>query len=67
MKKSKASNQLILLLMKFFNDDRNKIDMWLLLSNELLGGCSPNDMIRFGREDKLIEFVQKVMIDGNYP
>lgn len=48
----------------FFKDEKHKVALWFRLKNPLLGNISPNDMIRMGREEKLLRCVRD-MIDGN--
>ena len=37
--------------------DAEKTALWFRLPNPLLGGISPRDMVRFGRYNKLIQFL----------
>lgn len=41
----------------FFNGDVAKTSLWFQLRNPLLGNLAPKDMIRFGRFDKLMDFI----------
>lgn len=45
----------------YFEGDLNKTFLWLILKNPLLGNISPRDMIRMGRYEKLISFVQDAL------
>lgn len=44
----------------FFNN-HNKTILWFQISNPLLGGMSPRDMIRVGRFKKLLKFIQTAL------
>jgi len=44
----------------YFND-HDKTMLWFQVSNPLLGGMSPRDMIRVGRFKKLLKFVQTAL------
>jgi hypothetical protein len=50
---------------KFFGS-RNKASLWFRTPNPLLGGLRPSEMIKMGREKKLINFM-KNCIRGNHP
>lgn len=56
------SGEIYKLVSEFF-DDKAKATTWMQTDNPLLG-CSPNDMIAFGRGEKLLKFVQ-VRLDEN--
>lgn len=44
----------------YFND-HDKTVLWFRVSNPLLGGMSPRDMIRVGRFRKLLKFIQTAL------
>ena len=45
------------LVYKEFFKDRIKAKLWMDTENPSLGNISPNDMIEFGRGEKLITFI----------
>ena len=45
------------LVAQFFAGDAAKAALWFRIANPLLGNISPRDMIRYGRYDKLRQFV----------
>jgi hypothetical protein len=51
-----------LLLKDFFNDEE-KVELWLNTENFHLGGSKPNDLIKAGREKKVLVFIESA-IDG---
>lgn len=51
------------LVANFFHD-RNKTIIWFFISNPLLGGMSPRDMIRVGRFKKLFNFIQTALSEN---
>jgi len=44
----------------YFNDPHKTV-LWFQISNPLLGGMSPRDMIRVGRFKKLLKFIQTAL------
>ena len=48
------------LVANFFNDE-HKTMLWFQLPNPLLGNMSPRDMIRVGRFNKLLKFIQTAL------
>lgn len=44
----------------FFND-QDKTILWFQVPNPLLGNIAPRDMIRIGRFDKLLKFIQTAL------
>jgi len=48
------------LVASHFND-LDKTILWFRVSNPLLGGISPRDMIKVGRFKKLIKFIQNAL------
>lgn len=44
----------------YFNDT-DRTMLWFQVSNPLLGGMSPRDMIRVGRFKKLLKFIQTAL------
>lgn len=55
------------LVLKFFDGDIAKKDLWLATKNPLLGNISPNEMIQAGREDRLLRWVQQQLIENQAP
>lgn len=47
----------------FFND-KEKVSLWFRTKNLNLGGCSPIQLIRYGRTKKLVEFINDAL-DSN--
>jgi hypothetical protein len=54
-------NEILGHLLKFFDDDFDKVSLWFRLPNPSLGGLVPNDLIRLGRIEKLAQFVRNAM------
>lgn len=54
------------LVAEYFKGDPRKTALWFQMSNPSLGNMSPRDMIRFGRYQKLVKFVQNALA-GNTP
>jgi len=54
----------VALVVRFFNGDEEKIKAWFSTPNPLLGGISPIDMILWGDEDKLLDFIKR-QLRGN--
>jgi len=46
------------LVLKFFEGDEEKTNLWFRLDNANLGGMSPNQMIEVGRIKKLLKFIK---------
>lgn len=46
------------LVAEYFKGDLNKTSLWFHIKNPLLGNISPRDMIRIGRYQKLVKFIQ---------
>lgn len=55
------------LVLKFFDDNEDKTDLWFQSQNPLLGGISPEKMIRAGREERLLIFVQQQLAENEGP
>lgn len=49
------------LVAEYFNGDLEKTALWFRINNPQLGNISPRDMIRIGRYQKLIKFVQSAL------
>lgn len=49
------------LVAEYFNGDLKKTALWFSLKNPLLGNISPRDMIRIGRYEKLLSFIQDAL------
>lgn len=52
------------LVLWFFKGDKKKTDLWFDTKNPLLGNVSPNEMIRAGRRDKLISFIENQLSEN---
>lgn len=50
-----------------FFSDYEKMALWLKLKNPCLGGLSPVQMLRFGREKRLLEFVDQSIDENKLP
>lgn len=46
------------LVTEYFKGDLKKTTLWFRVKNPLLGNMSPIEMIRFGRYQKLLSFIQ---------
>lgn len=57
---------LLNLVAQFFKGDEDKTLLWFSISNPMLGGVIPRDMIRGGRAKKLIKIVVNAL-SGNTP
>ena len=56
------------LVLKFFDGDHLKTDLWFRSPNPLLGGTlSPDDMIQLRRAKKLLKFVQGQLAENEGP
>jgi len=49
------------LVAEHFNGDTKKTALWFQVSNPTLGNISPRDMIRLGRYQKLLKFIQNAL------
>lgn len=49
------------LVAEYFKGDLEKTALWFGLNNPLLGNISPRDMIRIGRYQKLVKFIQNAL------
>jgi hypothetical protein len=54
------------LVAEHFKGDIRKTVLWFQIKNPALGNISPRDMIRYGRYQKLVKFVQNALA-GNTP
>ena len=54
------------LVADYFKGDLRKTALWFQIKNPALGNISPRDMIRYGRYQKLVKFVQNAL-EGNAP
>lgn len=54
------------LVADYFKGDLRKTALWFRIKNPALGDIAPRDMIRYGRYQKLIKFVQNALA-GNLP
>jgi hypothetical protein len=52
------------LVVQFFAGDIIKTALWFKTKNPLLGSISPRDMIRFGRYERLRQFVMEALEDN---
>lgn len=51
----------VTLVAEFFSGDSDKTQLWFSTPNPLLGNIPPVDMIKMGRERKLLAFVQTAL------
>lgn len=49
------------LIKEYFKGNPIKTDLWFNMKNPILGDISPNDMIRFGRINKLILWIESAL------
>jgi hypothetical protein len=49
----------------FFNDDKDKFELWMKTDNPMLGDVSPVFMIKLGKKRKLMNFI-KDSLSENY-
>ena len=47
-----------------FFGDRDKTKLWFQVANPLLGNIAPRDMIRIGRSEKLLKFIQTALSEN---
>ncbi len=54
---------------KYFNGDTAKTWLWFKTTNPGLGGCSPLDMIKVGRVERLKQFIDNALDENKrfYP
>lgn len=50
------------LVAEHFKGDLQQTTLWFQINNPLLGNISPRDMIRIGRYQKLIKFIQSALM-----
>jgi hypothetical protein len=55
------------LVAQFFDGDSVKTALWFKTKNPLLGSISPRDMIRFGRYERLRQFVMEALDENGPP
>jgi hypothetical protein len=64
IKKSKTNEEkydyVYLKVYNFFND-YNKTNVWFATQNHLLGGYSPISLVKLGKTDKLINFIDTAL------
>jgi uncharacterized protein (DUF2384 family) len=48
-------------VLAFFEGNKEKADFWFSTPNPHFGGTSPNDLIKAGREHKVIQFINAAM------
>jgi len=60
-------DELAALILKFFDGDTAKKDLWLIAKNPLLGGISPVEMIQAGRYDKLLKWAKEQIAENQAP
>lgn len=46
------------LVLEYFEGDEDKTDLWFETRNYGLGNITPNFMMVFGREEKLLQFIK---------
>lgn len=54
------------LVLEFFGNDKKKAYNWFQTINSSLGCVRPVDMIKLGREKKLVDFIESSLA-GNKP
>lgn len=52
-------DEVILLVNKFFNNDKEKVRVWLAAENPNLGNTSPWKLMFEGKEKKVLDFVKE--------
>ncbi len=60
----KTTIEIITLVAKFFNNDYEKVSLWMRLDNLNFGGTSPNRLIAMGRGHKVLQFVHDALGEG---
>jgi hypothetical protein len=60
----KTVDRIMGLLQEFFKDSPGKLGLWLSTPNPMLGNIKPFHMILWGREKKLLKFIESA-IDEN--
>ena len=50
-------------LASFFGGNEEKANLWIRTPNPLLGGISPDQMVKAGRAKKLYEFIKQQVED----
>ena len=54
------------LVLSFFGDPK-KAELWMTTPNPMLGGAIPDDMIAWGRGEKLLKFVETALAENEAP
>lgn len=62
-----ARDKLSAIVLKFFNGDTSKMNLWYDTRNPLLGGVSPINMIQAGRYDKLLKWAKEQIAENRKP
>lgn len=57
----KIERAMILNIITTFFGDPEKAELWMNTPNPLLGDISPDLMIKIGREDKLMKFIENAI------
>ena len=57
--------QALNLVAQFFGGDSEKTVQWFKVTNPLLGGITPRDMIRLGRFHRLAQFIREALADAH--
>lgn len=55
------------LVLEFFDGNKEKTKLWFKTPNPLLGGISPDRMIRAGRGDRLLRWVRQQIAENKAP
>lgn len=50
---------------QYFSGDADRTALWFRTPNPLLGNVSPRDMIRYGRYEKLRQFIQEALAENS--
>lgn len=53
-------------LLDYFNENSDKVELWLNTDNPILGGVSPNKLIKLGRARKLADTIDSIL-EGDIP
>jgi len=55
---------IITLLMGHFGNDESKVALWLDVENPMLGNQRPIEMIKIGRAQKLLDFIETSIMEN---
>jgi hypothetical protein len=60
----KTTIEIVTLVTKFFNNDYEKVALWMRLDNLNFGGISPNKLISWQKGHKVLQFVRDALGEG---